>query len=250
MFFARLAPGVSVSNRHAQGSEPGRGAAERRRAVNHVHRTPGPPGQRGGNISIVTVDEVVAGAPSVRPPHPSARMTLSSLTLLAVVLLSACQDVSSPTQPQNPVTELQTQTETQTAARAQVMLDGSQRHTSTAPAREGVGASDLSGSYLLTISESCGAVTSSGLVTVVQTGTSIRWLLGVDTGGVEGTIQTDTIFLTWSKESDAGLLCGSQLAGTAAIKGRTIIGKVSGDSNAHSCFRCASDTITFTLVRH
>ena len=196
----------------------------------------------------MTVDEVVAGAPSVRPPHPSARMTLSSLTLLAVVLLSACQDVSSPTQPLNPVTELQTQTETQTAARAQVMLDGSQRHTSTAPAREG-GASDLSGSYLLTISESCGAVTSSGLVTVVQTGSSIRWLLGVDTGGVEGTIQTDTIFLTWSKESDAGLLCGSQLAGTAAIKGRTIIGKVSGDSNAHSCFRCASDTITFTLVR-
>ena len=108
---------------------------------------------------------------------------------------------------------------------------------------------NLSGAYRLKTTESCGQGYGEIDVQIVQTGNRIGFLLGVDTGGVEGTIRAGTIDLTWTKSVDAGILCESRLTGTATIDGRWIRGSVSGVSTARSCFSCASDTISFTLVR-
>jgi hypothetical protein len=140
-------------------------------------------------------------------------MKSRSEALLAVpfLLLSfACHDDTSPTQPQQ---------------------------------------SSLAGNYLLTARESCSGAVSNAQVPVEQSGDQIDFLLGVDTGSFLGKVHGNTIDVTWSKQSDAGLICGSDLNGTAMIQGGTITGSVSGNANGRSCFTCASDTITFTLVR-
>jgi hypothetical protein len=108
---------------------------------------------------------------------------------------------------------------------------------------------NLNGAYLLKATESCGQGYGEIDVQIVQTGNRIGFRLGVDTGGVEGTIRASTIDLTWTKSVDAGILCESQLTGTATIDGRWIRGSVSGMYAVRSCFSCASDTIAFTLVR-
>jgi hypothetical protein len=87
------------------------------------------------------------------------------------------------------------------------------------------------------------------MVRVVQAAHRINFLLGVDTGGVQGLILGNTIEITWSKLSNGGLICGSALTGTATVSNATITGSVSGRSNGHGCFPCDSDTITFTLQR-
>jgi hypothetical protein len=135
------------------------------------------------------------------------RTTRSTPLLLAAFCILACRDQSSPTGP----------------------------------------AQNLSGTYLLTTSESCGGVAGSSMVRVIQTGNQVSFLLGVDSGGVQGAIQGDSITLTWTKASDAGLLCGSSLTGTASISGHKITGAVSGSADSRSCFSCPSNTITFTL---
>jgi hypothetical protein len=109
--------------------------------------------------------------------------------------------------------------------------------------------SGLEGAYVLTATESCSGGYSRYAIQVVQSGNEINFLLGVDTGGVRGTLQGQTIAFTWTKEVDAGLACGSDLTGVATIGGNTITGSVSGNSSARSCFTCPSDRIDFTLVR-
>jgi len=108
---------------------------------------------------------------------------------------------------------------------------------------------EFAGRYLLTATDSCGGESWTGTVQMSQVGNQIGFLLGVDTGGVQGTIHGQTIDFTWYDEVDAGFLCGSLLTGVATIKGTTITGSVSGNSTANSCFHCPSETITFTLVR-
>jgi hypothetical protein len=108
---------------------------------------------------------------------------------------------------------------------------------------------EFAGTYLLTATDSCSEEHYTFPVPISQVGNQIGFLLGVDTGGVQGTIHGQTIDFTWNYGVDAGFLCGSQLTGVATISGTTITGSVSGNSTANSCFHCPSDTINFTLVR-
>lgn len=132
------------------------------------------------------------------------------LVVLLILVSPACHDSASPTQPQQ---------------------------------------ANLAGNYLLTARESCSGAVSNTQIPIEQAGDRINFLLGVDTGSVLGRVHGNSIDVTWSMQSDAGLLCGSDLNGTAMIQGGTITGSVSGNTNGRSCFSCPFETITFTLVK-
>ena len=128
-----------------------------------------------------------------------------------------------------------------------VMLFSLACHDSSSPTQPQQ--ANLAGNYLLAARESCSGAVTNAQIPIAQAGDRINFLLGVDTGSVLGTVHGNAIDLTWSMQSDAGLLCGSDLNGTAMIQGETITGSVSGNTNGRSCFSCPSETITFTLVK-
>jgi hypothetical protein len=112
--------------------------------------------------------------------------------------------------------------------------------------------SQLAGKYTLTTSRACAGAPEpdyifSQTVFLTQAGDRINFLLGVDTGFVEGTIDGKTIDLAWQQGL---MICPVRLTGKARMSGRSMSGSVSGEVPASGC-DCAGSmlTITFGMVK-
>jgi len=112
--------------------------------------------------------------------------------------------------------------------------------------------SNLAGAYSLTTVRQClgGAEPNSiapKTIIITQTGDQISFLLGVDTGGVQGTVHGNTIDLVWQ---DGLMICGSQLKGVGTIATGSINGSVSGQPGIAGC-DCSGSTLTiaFNLLK-
>jgi hypothetical protein len=110
----------------------------------------------------------------------------------------------------------------------------------------------LAGPYSLTTVRQClgGAeptYIAPQTIVLTQTGDQISFLLGVDTGGVQGTVHGNTIDLVWQ---DGLMICSSQLKGIGMIGAGSIDGSVSGQPASAGC-DCDGSTLTiaFNLVR-
>jgi hypothetical protein len=106
----------------------------------------------------------------------------------------------------------------------------------------------LAGRYTLTTTRWCAGVAEPLVVGpqtvyLTQTGNQINFLLGVDTGGVQGTIHGNTIDLMWQQ---GVILCPVQLTGTAGFTGHSINGLVSGNVTSPGC-DCSGSTLSITF---
>jgi|SRR5215831_6782781 len=112
--------------------------------------------------------------------------------------------------------------------------------------------SNLAGTYSLTTVRQClGGAEPTDIapqtILLTQTGDQISFLLGVDTGGVQGTVHGNTLDLVWQ---DGLMICSSQLKGTGTIAARSIHGSVSGQPGVAGC-DCNGSTlsIAFNMVK-